>query len=69
MRKILFLAMVFCSSIAFAENDLTTGNETDNELESVEAEAPAVETVNNIAPEVAPQYYGGSNSSGFDYPL
>jgi hypothetical protein len=67
MRKILFLAMLFCSSMVFAENDLTTGNETDKELESVETEAPAVETVNNIAPEAVPQYYGGSNSSGFDY--
>ena len=55
--------------MAFAENDLTNENETDKELECVEAETPAVETVNNtfIAPEVAPQYYGGSNSSGFDY--
>ena len=52
--------MLFCSSIAFAENDLTTENETDKELESVEAEAPALETVNYMATEAAPQYYGGS---------
>ena len=69
MKKILFLAMLFCSSIAFAENDLTTENETDKEFECVEAEAPAAEIENNtfLAPETAPQYYGGSNSSGFDY--
>ena len=69
MKKILFLAMLFCSTMTFAENDLTTENETDKELESVEAEAPAVEMVNNfsLATETAPQYYGGPNSSGFDY--
>ena len=59
--------MLFCSSIAFAENDLTTENETDKELESVEVEAPAAEAVNYMATEVAPQYYGNSNSSSFDY--
>ena len=69
MKKLLFLAMLFCSSMAFAENDLTNENETDKELECVVAEAPEVETVSNafVAPETAPQYYGNSSSSGFDY--
>ena len=61
--------MLFCTATAFADNNLTNENETDKELECVVAEAPEVETVSNtfVAPESAPQYYGNSNSSGFDY--
>jgi len=61
--------MLFCTATAFADNNLTNENETDKELECVVAEAPEVETVSNtfIAPESAPQYYGNSSSSGFDY--
>ena len=69
MKRILFWAMLFCTATAFADNNLTNENETDKELECVVAEAPEVETVSNtfIAPESAPQYYGNSSSSGFDY--
>ena len=69
MKRILFWAMLFCTATAFADNNLTNENETDKELECVVAEAPEVETVSNafVAPESAPQYYGNSNSSGFDY--
>ena len=69
MKRILFWAMLFCTATAFADNNLTNENETDKELECVVAEAPEVETVSNtfIAPETAPQYYGNSSSSGFDY--
>lgn len=68
MKKLLFLAMLFCSSMAFAENDLTNENETDKELECMEAEAPVTETMNYIVadPESAPQY-SNSGSSSFDY--
>ena len=61
--------MLFCTATAFADNNLTNENETDKELECVVAEAPEVETVSNtfVAPETVPQYYGNSNSSGFDY--
>ena len=61
--------MLFCTATAFADNNLTNENETDKELECVVAEAPEVETVSNtfVAPETAPQYYGNSSSSGFDY--
>ena len=69
MKRILFWAMLFCTATAFADNTLTNENETDKELECVVAEAPEVETVSNgfVAPESAPQYYGNSSSSGFDY--
>ena len=69
MKRILFWAMLFCTATAFADNNLTNENETDKELECVVAEAPEVETVSNgfVAPETVPQYYGNSNSSGFDY--
>ena len=69
MKRILFWAMLFCTATAFADNNLTNENETDKELECVVAEAPEVETVSNtfVAPETAPQYYGNSSSSGFDY--
>ena len=62
------MAMLFCTATAFADNNLANENETDKELECIEAEAPVTETVNNvmIAPEVAPQY-SGSSSSGIDY--
>ena len=69
MKRILFWAMLFCTATAFADNNLTNENETDKELECVVAEAPEVETVSNtfVAPETAPQYYGNSSSSGFNY--
>ncbi len=68
MKKILFWAMLFCTTTAFADNNLTNGNETDKELEGLEAEAPVAETMNYVmtVPEVAPQY-SNSNSSSFDY--
>lgn len=59
---------MFCSSVAFAENDLTSGNEINQDLECTETETPVQETseFTLAVPEAAPQY-SNSGSSNFDY--
>lgn len=70
MKKLLLLVMMFCSTVAFAENDLTSGDEIDQNLECTEVEAPAEEVseFTFAIPEAAPApQYGNSGSSSFDY--
>lgn len=63
--------MLFCSSVVFAENDITAENENNQVLESVEAEAPVVEASTEVMSSVAPMPEAApapaAYGSNFDY--